>query len=372
MSWISEQQHDYLKRLSGLNMMPEFQLRVSGNLSPVDPRPTKWIPWDEWNWDCRADFYTILPNEVVFDIDANIYSKCDHCGLLIESSKFLIKAPLYYMCPHCENFTHIIKRNITYESIGLAKKVHARLKQLRIPFYLYASGGKGLHFEIFLKCHNELKNVDWKRIRSEFAEQVLAGINYIVDQEKDKWAVDKTKWVWDEYRTKGSLLRLVGGKKVGYKTPLSKVPNYPVFATAPDFPGWIQSHYVNPVERKSKPMSQKYDRSKPMARNLAKLDFCVMSMVDQIKAGNHLSHLQNLAVGARCLCAGYSRQDIHEIYSHDPKYLATETEHQIDSILSMLEEGESKVVSCHTIQERGWCPSESMCKEFRRRDRNSN
>ena len=367
MSWISERQHDYLKRLSKLNMMPEFTIRVSGNLSPANPRPTKWIPWEKWNWHRRADFYTILPNEVVFDIDANIYLTCEHCGIFSEASKLLTRLPVYYRCPACENFTYVTKSNITYaENIKLARKVETRLKQLNVPFYLYASGGKGLHFEIFLSC-NGAKNVDWQRVRQEFAERSLQGINYLVNAEQDKWAVDKTKWKWDETRTKGSLLRLVGGKKVAYKTPLTKVPNYPVFATSPDFPGRIICQNIKPIERKINRKKYIYSNIKPGTRNYVELDICILDMIEQIKSGIHLSHLQNLAVGARCLCAGYNRQAIHEIYSHDPRYLETETDRQIDSILGMLQGEPGRVVACKTIKEKGWCPSEIICRELGQR-----
>lgn len=372
MSWISQKQFEYLKRLSKMNQMPEFQIRVSGNLSSANPRPTKWIPWEKWNWNRRADFYTILPNEIVFDIDASVYLYCDHCTLASEADKLLTKMPAYYCCPHCNNFTYVQKNKVVFaENIKLAKDVETRLNKLGVPFEIYASGGKGLHFETFLKCHGASKNIDWKQIRSEFAEIVLKGINYLVDPAQDKWAIDKTKWNWDESRTKGSLLRLVGGKKVAYKTPLSKVPNYPVFATAPDFPGWIKMHYVQPIERKAKVRSQKYDRKKNYPSYRSKdVDLCVLDMIDQIKAGVHLSHLQNLAVGARCLIAGYSVDQIHEIYSHDPKYLESETNRQIYSVMDMLEREPEKVVSCKTIKERGWCPSEQICKEISQRVRN--
>jgi hypothetical protein len=364
---IQAHQKNFVGMLVDHNLMPAFTLRLAKNHSAANPRPSKWIPWDEWDWHNRADFYTVLPNEVVFDIDAKIFFVCDSCHLLVPAGRYLLTLPCYLRCPHCDNYTHGSRESLTYSSdIAIAQQLEQRLEAKGTPYYRYPSGGKDIHYEIYLDCTDALeKNIDWMTMRSNFAEELTKGINYCMDASHDNWFIDKRKWNWNERTTLGSMLRIVGGKKIGYKTIWDHCPDKPIFATEPTFPDKLKSFKVDPIfmgpERIN--LNKRHLNSSNILR-VRDLDICVLNMIDQIKSGNHLSHLQNLAVGARCLLAGMSDSEIHQIYANDPKYSQMRTDEQLFSIRKMLLSTPERVVSCPTIQEHGWCPSKSVCKDI--------
>jgi len=315
------EQKQFIGRLARMNKSKDFTMKLSKNYSDSIPRPTKWIDWQDWDYRNRADFTTILPNQVVFDIDAEPYSAC----------------------------------------CGIAKKIKRKLSLGRIPHTLYSSGGKGIHIEIFLSTKTN-GNTDWQKVRLDFAESILRGINYYIDKKKNKMAVDARKYKWSE-DTMGSLLRVAGGKKVGYKVPLETIPTTPVLATKPVYPKWINYHWVKGVEKSERPPPPTPRPFNP--DNYRELDLCVLEMIEQIQNGEHLSHMQNLAVGGRCFLAGLTTEQVQDIYQHDPKYDPLETAKQYNGISDVLSHHPEKVVSCKRIQESGWCPSKEICRELR-------
>lgn len=366
---ISKCQHEYVKTLDKLNPYSDFNIRVSENTSFLNPRPTRWVPWYHWDWHKRTDYYTILPNEVIFDLDAKIFMACQNCKQPIDVSKQLVYMPALLKCPHCDKYVRANPGRVRYhKNYILAEKIVKRLKENRVPFQLYSSGGKGLHFDIFLGCRENEKDLDWARMREVFAERMLDDINYLLDPENQKWAVDKRKWHFDARHTKGSLVRLPGGKKLGYKSIIHYIPKRPIFVNKPQFPSIkdFKLYYIPPIYYEKNKSDYNYggNSSEHFERDV--LDLCVIKMIDKIKSGEQLTHIQNLTVASRCLQAGYDREELHDIYSHIRGYDYTKTDRQINSVVNMLNKEPNRVVSCKTIRESGWCDSQMMdlCKQL--------
>jgi hypothetical protein len=232
-------------------------------------------------------------------------------------------------------------------------------------FYTYVSGGKGLHIEVFLQTKTKTRSaVDWQAIRYKFANTVLEGINFYTDPERGKFAVDRTKWGWRD-DTMGSLLRVCGGKKKGYKTLIQGIPSRPIHMQEVKYPHML---YANTIATLYQTPSVKPKTTYPGRKMLENRDLplCITSMIEQIQGGNHLQHLQNLAIAGHCCLAGLDINYIQDIYRNDPRYDPDKTAQQWWSVVKRIEKEPWKAVSCATIQAKGWCPSEEICRETKR------
>ena len=134
--------------------------------------PGKWMP-SKIILDKKkcADYRTILNNELIIDIDAPQW-------------------------------------NIIYAMIRF---INRALIINKIPYILAYSGGRGVHYHIFFDDHYLLKVADKRQVKKFLFDCILvqAGLN-VESKYYDQSPINKSR----------SLIRVIGGKKISYKTML--------------------------------------------------------------------------------------------------------------------------------------------------------
>jgi len=166
-----------------------LQQLYDSNTYPMDisynfeGRIGKWIPYDH-AFRFPVDYRNVLPNEIVFDLDDT-------------------------------NWKHVLSHAINIINV---LKIH------KIPYYVFRTGGKGLHISVFYKFseHNfslAKKAANMGMLPKDFR---LFLWNWILDLaqidrkvRKQGQIVDKSKVSWND-AGRGSLIRVTGGKKVKY------------------------------------------------------------------------------------------------------------------------------------------------------------
>lgn len=150
--------------------------------------PGRWFHYREWDGK-PYDYRTIAGNELVIDIDAVEWRKVKSVALKIQNA----------------------------------------LDANKIPYIMAYSGGKGVHFHIFIHAHNFELAIGWKRIKLYLLRYVLslAGVSskYI-----DTGIVCKER----------QLIRDFGGKKEYFKVPFAILPSSRPTPKKPAYPYKIE------------------------------------------------------------------------------------------------------------------------------------
>lgn len=118
-------QLQFLKQLEAV-APPKTQLFVSGEWKG---NPTKPVPLDQWPFERRpATFRSLLPNEVLFDLDA-------------------------------PNWDEVLMSQ---------QAITSRLAAVECPYYEYNSAGKGWHINVYLDALGLESVTSWRQIRQQF------------------------------------------------------------------------------------------------------------------------------------------------------------------------------------------------------------
>jgi len=147
---LTELQRKWLEKLQAFSPAPiKLQCkRITEDNPSGDPSYfTRYPILAEFKWNNfdLADWRTVLPNEIAFDVD-------------------------------CQRFSEVLY---------LAKKLYVTMKMAGIPFIGGPSGGKGYHFHLFIDCRGIEQITGWLRIRMALWDWILdrAGISPALREE---------------------------------------------------------------------------------------------------------------------------------------------------------------------------------------------
>lgn len=307
----------------------DYTLFLARNISSSRPAPTAWIPLNEWDWSCRADFRSVLDNELIFDIDEHDW----------------------------------------HTAVSVLNALTSRLKFMDIPFTQYLSGGHAFHVQILLDCSGIEQVCGWQQLRNELFKFLTDGI----DGRFDPSVVD-----WDERR----LVRAEGGKKFTFKVPFLTVPAQRPKFNAPFFRNGIQAWNVPwDIISQLTLVNENITNDCPECPNLPLkgLDWpgcvvckgsmaqislepenrpkgirpCVQNIIDTEQHGFE----SNLVVGCELIGLGWTDDRVHEVIAQiEPKYKPEVTQRYINYIK---QRGYSRW-SCKKLNEKGFrtevCP----------------
>jgi hypothetical protein len=297
--------------------------------------PGIWVEWDKWDWEKHplAQYRSLCQNELLLDLDINDPME------------------LYFT----------------------AKMLQDRLAEHKIPHYIYDSGGKGYHFQVWLEARVDS---NWRAIRSNIVRHVCEGI---VQRTKVddvwRWNIDPRKWNWDS-RGAGSIVRAEGGTKKWVKWMIDEImppdkrqrKSRPVFPSLDtDFKKWKVPSKLVEIQRES-PSQEVIFKDEEMP-------ICIQVLIEEETKGVHLRHNQRVALVAYCWRVWKSKHPneqmpddeimrIHKIFTADPVYDSNKTDYQIRNVINALENDPWKVPGCRYMRSEGIIDNELcvICK----------
>jgi hypothetical protein len=201
MDTITQRQTHWLEALQSVSKQP---LRVSRN---VNGKPSQWVSREEAEFP--VDYRTVLHNEVVIDID---------CTRWNEVKMF-------------------------------AEMVTETLNTQRIPYITAYTGGRGIHIHLFFFLSEDQKrkcedmDVMPKDLRVWLLEYILTDCGITPKLIGPGKPFDTSCINWND-EGKGHLVRLFGGKKRGYKTVVTEIPEERPRTKEVTFPDSITKWYI--------------------------------------------------------------------------------------------------------------------------------
>lgn len=238
----------------------------------------KWLPYDQWAENGRRDiidYYTVLPNEIVFESDFTAKQEVE------ENGKKVLKV-----------LEHETWNDPNKGQKIIAGKLVAAMKKHNIPSLQGFSGGKGPHTHVFFSLPNRerIREFEKKGIRPTDLRRFL--FNKICDMAKIPkgyrergGVVDISCVYWDEGSGAGHLVRCFGGRKFketisvvneqerrgyklqGYKTLLNELPD-----KKPDVLNFTEVRYPEKFEHWQIPqplMDMLVNEFKPVSREFS-------------------------------------------------------------------------------------------------------
>lgn len=192
------QQHEFLAQLVRL-CEPGEVLYVTGEWhgAPTAPRA-----WDEWPWHRgKAAFRSLLRREVLFDFDQPDWPSLREA----------------------------------------AERVSTKLQAVGCPYYLWTTGGKGLHINVFLEDNLMHHVASWNQIRLRFWEWAT-DFAALADRVKAVWrtySLVRAEGAWRHHRprTLDELFRPVAR----VKSYLETLPRERPAPRGPQFPDALQA-----------------------------------------------------------------------------------------------------------------------------------
>jgi hypothetical protein len=267
----------------------------------------------------------------------------------------------------------------TMELYFTATMLHQRLLKREVPHYIWDSGGKGYHFQIWLEAP-EPNEMDWQQLRSRCIRELTHGILYRTQSRGNwHWNIDPRKWNWDA-RGAGSVVRAEGGRKnfskwfitelyPPDKRPRKSRPTYP----PPDFKFETWKVPAHLLLRPTAAPKVEVDPKKLFTD--VELPICIESLIEQEVSGVHLTHPQRVVVVAHLwvtwkakhpteLMTDKDMDEIHKIFVNDPVYNYRTTAYQIRNVINALESDPKKRPGCTYMINSGLIDNElcPICK----------
>jgi len=211
---VNNPQKDYIDKVSNIAINP---LQCSNNY--FNQTIKKYTPGKRYNLEKYPlkDYLSVASNQIIFELDAKGYNS---------------------------NFK-------------LAKKIIPVLETRQIPYYIFSSGGKGLHIEIWFDkpkfINNEIKklfkeslsyNLSFKHIRLWLWNKILDDAGISEDLRGIGKVVDSACMIFDDLNDKTRLIRVVGGRKIHYDKTTDDEHHY--------YKTYIQPHKFNSKQIKLK------------------------------------------------------------------------------------------------------------------------
>ena len=323
----------------------DFPMRLC--LATPSGAPGTWTLYEDWDWEKhpRAEFRTLCKNELLFDLDIDD------------------------------------KHTLYFTALLLSK----RLKDSGIPFYVYDSGGKGYHFQIWLDAKSD---VDWRQLRTFLTRKLAKDILHRTKIKKEnhefwRWNIDPRKISWDD-KGMGSVVRAVGGKKKFCKVLLDEIVapedrkrhSRPIYQEDFQFELWKV-----PEEIVSKCFIREKAKKSEFVQN-AEVPICIADLIELEESGIHLEHMQRVAIVAYIwrewksnnpnqIMPKEDRDEIATIFMNDPEYNEGITEYQIGYTVGCLERYPYKIPRCKYMRREGIIDTE-LCQLCRMVKKNEN
>ena len=186
MSQINPQK-DYIQHITNTAMNP---LLCSNAYFKQETQ--QYVPGKRYNLSKHVlkDYLTVASNQVIFELDAKAYAT-------------------------------------NYE---IANKIIDVLKEYKCPYYIFSSGGKGIHIEVWFnpieftqKANKTLYeevlsyNFSYKHVRLWFWNKVLDEAGISSELRGAGKLVDSSCIVFDDIAGKSKLIRVAGGRKIYYQ-----------------------------------------------------------------------------------------------------------------------------------------------------------
>ena len=168
----------------------------------------------------------------------------------------------------------------------------------------------------------------------------------------------------------------MGGKKKSYKVLVGAIPpptkrrfrTRPEYPDVPTFVKWQVPEAIIEIVKTTKP---KPERTTGVNLVDASVPICVADLIDRQWSGEHLEHMQRVAV-VGYLYTNYMAQDgklterrremLYELFSGDPNYDPDITRYQVDDVVRRLEDDPTRLMKCgflKTIVDTEFC---GICK----------
>lgn len=283
--------------------VPYTACYASTNMTTL--KPSKWFNSKHKVKD-YIDYRTILWNEIVFDIDEPT-------------------------TPGLQNITQGI-----YDD---AYRFVQHLKNLKVPHYVFASGGKGVHISVFIDANGLQNEIEWRLIRAAVAMKLTQGIALMYDLSR----------ILFSDLSNGALIRAEGGRKFHshsvwrYKTYIPNFKPHPIVVSKfsdVNYPEEIKLYKLDEA-------TVQYLRSLPVIeieedeiacdevpQTPSKLPKKIVELIAKAKEGIHLRHIERFAIVTHMYRRGYSAEQIHKVFIHQPDYNPKITDYQIRHIIS--------------------------------------
>jgi len=297
--------------------------------NPHTNMPTRWIEMDKWD-NGKTDFRTIHWNELVFDIDEKDWKKVHKVGYMI------------------------IDMLLSYQ----------------IPFYIYLTGGKGIHIKCYLNARGKENDTDWQPIRQYIYNLITNNISNI--------NIDTRKVSWDDY-SMGSLIRAEGGikwhvpqKLEDFRWKGKKVPCYKsIIDEIPEEKVYIHSHKQVKMPSKFKQwqvsksilseIEDKLNESNLVLNNFNNgIRPCIKEKLKDLANGINLSHNERVMIVTELFSKRWTQDAIKSLFRTSHDYNANTTNYQVNHIISV----PYKPFSCEKIKDHNLCTSDCSFKNY--------
>jgi hypothetical protein len=197
-----------------------------------------------------------------------------------------------------------------------------------IPHYIWPTGGKGIHFSVFLDVHGYQREVGWREIRQAVYDRICREANVRSDASRVYWS--------DE--TQGALLRAEGGLRHRFPPDLlawadernGMVTSYKYWVERPSwtqrvvtkpwevfYPQRIRT-WSPPQEWLPRPGEHNRERTRPSAGS--SLPELIAKLIVACQRGHDLSDFGRFAIAAHMSVRGYDVEEIVNVFRGCPDF----------------------------------------------------
>lgn len=253
---MSNNQTEYINKVKGIAVNPVYCSNNYFNDKIKNYQPGKRYSLNKYN---IKDYLTVASNQIVFELDAKSYAA-------------------------------------NYE---LALKIISVLDTFNYPYYIYASGGKGIHIELFFDKpifnNKEIKelfkeaisfNLSFKHLRFWLWNFILDEAGISEDLRGNGKIIDSSCINFDDLKDKTKLLRVPGGRKIYYNKVTGSTEIY--------YKTFIDPEEFNKTNVKIKNFeSVKYPNElKCIQLNLSELGQFLIDYINNAKACNNTQQVK--------------------------------------------------------------------------------
>ena len=278
-------------------------------------RPGAWVYFGDWTWEHRVDYRGILWNEVLFDFD---FPRWD-------------------------------------QNVFWVHRLGMLLDALRIPHYVFPTGGKGIHVSLFLAPESRPKDWDWKDVRVSVWDWICQKLGIQTDKSRVNWSDT----------SQGALIRAEGGARLrpstidtwnGPNVIAYKFWSYSVTYATPLCTDSWRVNYPFAFRQWNAPNEiLKQEPKKERESNPTRLPELIRKLVDYMAEGKDLCDYGRYSVAAHLISRGYTVSELVGLYSHCPDFRESITRSRLEGVARRWQERKLIPPSVGTIQDKCHC-----------------